>query len=65
MLKDLQEPRYGIDWAFDLGDDWWPTGEEEHEPWGIFTKESASPSKADILYSSPGVLSAILPRSCA
>lgn len=55
LWKRDHEPRFAIDWAFDLGDlDSWQTGEgeEEEEPWVIYTQDNMSPAKADLLVNS-------------
>lgn len=36
------EPRWTIDWAFDIPADWWDSRETEAEPWVIFTGDENS-----------------------
>jgi hypothetical protein len=53
LLKRDHDPRFTIDWAFDLGDDWWQTelGEEDFS-WVEWTRESMIPPTTDIAYKS-------------
>jgi site-specific DNA recombinase len=50
------DPRFTLDWAFDLGTlDWWQTGEmeeEDHAPWVIYTTDGMSPSKTGLGFNS-------------
>ena len=50
LWKKDHKPRYVIDWAFDMGDAWWQP--DDREVWVTWTKESATPSRNDLLYSS-------------
>ncbi|MCA9863357.1 MAG: recombinase family protein, partial [Thermomicrobiales bacterium] len=36
------EPRWTIDWAFDIPADWWENAETEDEPWVIYTQDDSA-----------------------
>ena len=49
LWQKSHDPRFTIDWAFDLGAlDWWQTDEDVNGSWVGWSKESASPSASDI-----------------
>jgi hypothetical protein len=53
VCKKNHDPRFAIEWSFDLGElDGWLTGEENDESWAIFTRKSMRPSRADLLVNS-------------
>jgi site-specific DNA recombinase len=48
LWQKSHDPRYTIDWAFDLGAlNWWETGEDVDMSWVGWSKESASPSQLE------------------
>jgi len=42
LWKRDHEPRFAIDWAFDLSS--WDLSDQEEEPWVIFTRENVTPA---------------------
>jgi hypothetical protein len=48
LWKKDHEPRFAIDWAFDLGNDWDQDGFEDDFSWVRYTRESANPSVSAI-----------------